>query len=245
MKRIAIIDDEADARQALRSLLELSPDIEIAGEAGGVESGFTLLRDARPHAVFLDISMNDGSGFDLLDRFPKPPFQVVFVTAHDAFALRAFRYNALDYLMKPIDPQELLRALERINSDFRMEDLARQLDELLRDMRQRKLEKIALYTQDGLTYLRLNQIVHLQSDGSYTTFFLHNRERHIVSRPIGEYEDMLAADGFFRIHQSHIVNLHFVKRVLREDGGYVEMETGAKLPIARRRKEEFLRRLEG
>jgi two-component system, LytTR family, response regulator len=245
MKRIAIIDDEADARQGLRSLVELIPDIEIAGEADSVESGFVMLRDTRPNAVFLDISMNDGTGFDLLDRFPKPPFQIVFITAHDEFALRAFRYNALDYLMKPIDPQELLRAVERIGAGFRMEDLARQLDELLKDIRQRKLEKIALHTQEGLTYLRVNEIVHLQSDGSYTTFFTQNRERHVVSRSIREYEDLLSGDGFFRIHQSHIINLHFVKRVLREDGGYVEVATGAKLPIARRRKEEFLKLLEG
>jgi two-component system, LytTR family, response regulator len=246
MKQIAIIDDEKDAREVLRTLLEWCPGVEVVGEADGVASGYALLQQLRPTAVFLDISMNDGTGFDLLDKFPQPPCQIVFVTAHDAFALRAFRYHALDYLMKPIDPKELLRAVERISAGHRMEDLARQLAALLEGMKTRKLEKVALHAQEGLIYLRTDQIVHLQSEGSYTTFYMLGQERHVASRSIKEFEDMLCGEeGFFRIHQSHIVNLSFVKRVLREDGGYAQMETGAKLPIARRRKEEFLQALGG
>lgn len=243
MKRIALIDDEADARKVLRELLQWCPGVEIAGEADSVASGLALLRETRPDAVFLDISMNDGTGFDLLDKFPQAPCQVVFVTAHDQFALRAFRYNALDYLVKPIDPKELLRAVERISNGFRVEDLSRQLASLLQSMQERKLEKIALYTQKGLIFLRTERIVHLQSEGSYTTFFTIENERYMVSRSIKEYETLLADAGFFRIHQSFLVNLAFVKGVLREEGGYAEMENGTKLPIARRRKDEFLKLL--
>lgn len=243
MKRIALIDDEADARLVLRELLEWCPGVEIAGEADSVASGFELLREARPDAVFLDISMNDGTGFDLLDKFPQAPCQVVFVTAHDQFALRAFRYNALDYLMKPIDPRELLRAVERIGAGYRLDDLSPKIASLLQNMKERKLEKIALHTQEGLIFLRTERIVYLKSEGSYTTFFLSGNERYVISRSIKEYETMLADAGFFRIHQSYLVNLSFVKRVLREDGGYAEMENGTKLPIARRRKDEFLKLL--
>lgn len=245
MKRIAIIDDEEDARKVLRELLSWYKDVEVVGEAEGVTAGLQLLQANHLDAVFLDISMNDGTGFDLLDMFSQPPCQIVFVTAHDTFALRAFRYNALDYLMKPIDPRELLRAVERIGLGLHMSDLSRQLATLLEVMKTRKLEKIALHASDALIYLRTNQIIHLQSEGSYTTFYMLGQERHVASRSIKEFEDMLCSEaGFFRIHQSHVVNLSFVKRVLREDGGYAQMENGAKLPIARRRKEEFLQALE-
>lgn len=240
MKRIAIIDDEADARQALRSLLELCPGVEICGEADSAASGFEMLKKAQPHAVLLDISMGDASGFDLLDKFPKVPFRVIFTTAHDEFALRAFRYNALDYLLKPIDPRELMRAIERIEIDRQMGEFNLKIQQLLDNMKRRELDKIAISSQEGLVFLRLDHLIRLESEGNYTTFFMANKEKYVASKPIKEYEEMLPADVFFRTHQSHIVQMAFIKKILKEDGGYAEMEDGSKIPIARRRKEEFL-----
>lgn len=240
MKRIAIIDDEPDARQALHTMLNmLCPDAEICGEADGVQSGYVLIRQRRPHAVLLDISMEDGTAFDLLDKFPHPEFQVIFTTAHDEFALKAFRYHALDYLLKPINPEALAQAIDRIKPEL-PEGIPAQISNLLESARTRQLNKITLTSQEGMVFLQLDQIVRLESEGSYTTFYLLNKERHIITRPMKDFEELLPETVFFRLHQSHIINLFFVKKILREDGGYALLEDGAKVPVARRRKDALM-----
>ncbi len=240
MKRIAIVDDEQDARQALRTLLETyCPDVEVCGEADSVESAFALIRQTQPDAILLDISMEDGTGFDLLDKFQRTSFQVIFTTAHDEFALKAFRYHALDYLLKPINPVELAQTIDLLKIE-NQEDYQTRINNLLESARTRQLDKITLTSQEGMVFLNLDQIVRLESDGSYTSFYLPDKERHLIARPMKDFEDLLIGHDFFRIHQSHIVQLSFVKKVLREDGGYALMEDGFKAPIARRRKEEFL-----
>ena len=240
MKRIAIIDDEQDARQMLRSMImSLCPDVDICGEADNVHSAFMMIRQSRPHAILLDNSMEDGSGFDLLDKFENPDFQVIFTTAFDEFALRAFRYHAQDYLLKPINPVELSQALDRITTHSPLE-ASTQLSDLINSVRSGQLKKITLTSLEGLVFLNLDEIVRLESDGSYTIFYMINQDRHIVSRPMREFEELLPSREFFKLHQSHLVQLSFVKRVLREDGGLALMEDGSKVPIARRRKDEFL-----
>jgi len=240
MKRIAIIDDEANARMGLRTLLDsFCPDVEICGEADSVESGYQLIRQSKPHGVLLDISMEDGTGFDLLDKFINPSFQVIFTTAHDEFALKAFRYHALDYLLKPINPVELVQTIDRLTVEV-PEEYPTQINNLLESNRTRQFDKIAITSLEGVAFLRLDQIVRLESDASYTTFYLSNKERHLIARPMKDFEDLLPEDDFFRLHQSHLVHLSFVKKILREDGGYALMEDDSKVPIARRRKEAFL-----
>lgn len=241
MKRIAIIDDEQDARVSLRILLNtLCPDVEICGEADSVASAYILIRQTQPHGLLLDISMEDGTGFDLLDKFAIPDFQVIFTTAYDEFALKAFRYHALDYLLKPINPVELAETIDRIRIK-QPEDYSTKISNLLESNRSQKLDKIALTSLEGMVFLHLNQIVHLESEGSYTTFHLLNLERHLIARPMKEFEELLPESNFFKLHQSHIINLSLVKKLLREDGGYALMENGHKIPIARRRKENFLK----
>ena len=240
MKRIAIIDDEPDARQALRTLLAtLCPDVEICGEADSVQSAYALLRQSQPHGVLLDISMEDGTGFDLLDKFPRPSFQVIFTTAHDEFAIKAFRYHALGYLLKPINPVELAQTIDRVKM-VTPEGYPARIGNLLESVHTRRLDKITLTSQEGMVFLRLDEIVRLESQGSYTTFYMLNNDRHVISHPMKYYEDLLPQDRFFKLHQSHLVNLSFVNKILREDGGYALMEDGCKVPIARRRKDEFL-----
>ncbi|HMQ47391.1 MAG TPA: LytTR family DNA-binding domain-containing protein [Saprospiraceae bacterium] len=240
MKRIAIIDDEADARQALRTMLaSFCPEVEVCAEAGSVESAYMLIRNSQPHALLLDISLDGGTGFDLLDKFPHPTFQVIFTTAHDEFAIKAFRYHALDYLLKPINPMELAQAIDRISVKI-PDDLATRMEHLIESARTRKIEKMTLSGSEGIVFLPVNQISHLESDGSYTTFFMMSNERHLIAKPMREFEELLPENQFFKIHQSHMVNLAYVKKILREDGGYALMENGSKVPIARRRKDEFL-----
>ena len=240
MKRIIIVDDEADARQLLHSMITtLCPDVEICGEADSVESAYVLIRQTHPHAVLLDISLEEENSFDLLDKFKQPTFQVIFTTAHDEFALKAFRYHALDYLLKPINPVELAQTIDRIEVGAN-NNYPNRVKNLLESTRSGQLNKIALSSQEGMVFLRLNQIIRIESEGSYSTFHLLNQERHVVSRPMREFEELLPKDLFFKLHQSHLINLTFVKKILREEGGYALMEEGCKIPIARRRKDEFL-----
>lgn len=240
MKRVAIVDDEADARQLLRNMIStLCPDVEICGEADSVDSAYVLIRQTRPHAVLLDISLEEENSFDLLDKFQQPEFQIIFTTAHDEFALKAFRYHALDYLLKPINPVELAQTIDRIIPET-SNNYTLRVKNLLESRRSGQLNKITLNSQEGLIFLRLDQIIRIESEGSYSTFHLLNQERHVVSRPMREFEELLPKDLFFKLHQSHLINLSFVKKILREDGGYALMEEGYKIPIARRRKDEFL-----
>lgn len=243
MKRIAIIDVNHEARQLLRKMLEFyCPDVQVCGEATGIEDGFTLIRQTNPIGVLLAITLKDGTGFDLLDRFPRPVFRVIFTSPEAEFALKAFRYRALDYLLEPINPVELSQAMDRLDptkSGF--------VDERVNDLTRppfRSQSKITLHCLEGLIFLPLDQIIHLESDGCYTTFFMTNFERHIVSRPLKDFEDLLPGECFFRVHQSHLIRLAYVRKILRENGGYAVMEDGYKVPIARRRKMEFLARVQ-
>ncbi|MBK8562468.1 MAG: response regulator transcription factor [Saprospiraceae bacterium] len=240
MRRIAIIDDEAHARQMLRTMLErISPSIEIVGEADGVSTGLQLIRDTRPDAVLLDITMEDGTGFELLDFFPELDFKVIFTTAHDEFALRAFEYAAVDYLLKPIQNKALMRAMERIG-ETPHPLFSDKIKLLLEHAKQHTPNNLTLHTQEGLIIIKLHQILYLEAENSYTTFYLSDGEKQVVSKPIGDFEAHLPVELFFRIHQSYLVNLEAVRKILKEEGATVVMCNGTKLPLARRRKEAFI-----
>lgn len=240
-----IIDDEPTARATLRSLLQaVYPALSIIDEADGVTSGLELLRGLRPDVLLLDVQLRDGTGFDLLDQLPDLDYHLIFVTAYEEFAIRAFRYHALDYLIKPIDPDELLAVCRKLEKERENKLTDHRLRLLLESLQSGQIENLALSTSEGMIYLKLKEIVRLESEGNYTFFHTDRREKVIVSRGLKEFEDILPSALFFRTHQSHIVNLREVRKVLREDGGYALMGDDAKVPIARRKKEDFLRRLE-
>lgn len=243
MKAI-IVDDEQDARAVLQSIAAAyCPEIEFVGEADSVQSGFLLIRQLQPEVVFLDIKMQDGTGFDLLDFFPQPTFQVVFTTAHDAFALRAFRYHAMDYLLKPLSPIEFIAAADRLKIGA-IAAQAPLLGALKLSFQEKKLEKIAVSTSDGISYLQLEQILRLESDGNYTTFVMDSGEKVLVSRGLKDFEDLLPEMDFYRVHQSHLIQLRQVRKFLKEDGGYALMSNGDKIPVSRRKKDAFLELLQ-
>jgi len=243
MKSI-IIDDEAKARSALRlSLQNFCPNVEVVGEADGVNSGWQIIKEKEPHLVFLDIHINGGIGFEILDKFEQPTFKVIFITAYDEFALKAFRYNAMDYLLKPIDPDELIEAVKKISQHKISDILSEQINNLLEVSQKKVFDKIALTTSEGTNFLKLKDIIKLVSDGSYTTFHTYSGEELTVSRGIKEFETLLPTDTFCRTHQSYMVNIDFVKKILKEDGGYVLLENEDKVPVARRRKNDLMERL--
>lgn len=245
MKKVAIIDDESLARENLKNLIrEYCPNIEVIGEAEGVESGCQLIQNLQPDAVFLDVAMQDGTGFDLLDRFTEYSFQVIFQTAFDEFAVKAFKYSAVDYLLKPVGVGELVKAVNKISNKRNQAEIAQQLASLIHLNKKKTFEKIVLNSNEGMHFVEIADIVRLQSDVNYTTFYLDSGERITVTKTIKSFEELLPENHFFRPHQSFIVGLQYVKKVLREDGGYALMKDGAKIPISRRKKDRFIMALQ-
>lgn len=241
--KLVIVDDEADARSTLKLLLtQYCPDIELVGEAGDVPAGVALIRGVDPDIVLLDIHLREATGFELLNKFSNPSFVVIFITAFDSYALKAFHYCALDYLLKPVDPDRLIQAIDKANSSIEKEySFKQQIDNLKDISRNKVFEKIALPSSEGISFVHLNDIIYLKSDANYTIFHSKNNERVMVSKSLKEYEDFLPEEIFFRTHQSYIVNIQFIKKVLKEDGGYALLENGDKIPISRRKKEAFLK----
>ncbi len=213
---VVIIDDESRARSLLKSLLtEVCPEMQLIGEADGVSTGLELLAKVKPETIFLDIRMKDGDGFDLLDKLPDLSYHVVFVTAYDEYAKTAFRYNAFDYLTKPIDIEELAKLCTQIKKERTKKLTQETLHHLVRSIRSKKIENIRLPMTTEDVYLKLSEVIRLQSDGSYCTFFTGREKSYVIARSLLHYENILPGEMFFRIHQSHLIILHHVFKVLR------------------------------
>lgn len=240
--RVVIIDDEAGARNNLRTLIHSRfPEIEVLGEADGVSTGQKLIETSRPDLAFLDVQMQDGTGFDLLAGLTRDDLQVVFVSAHDHFAITAIKFSAIDYLLKPVEEEELRVTLEKIRQYREGNDIKMKLELLLGNLR--RVDKIALPSFQGIEFVRLDDIIRCESDNNYTMFYLTGGTKILVSKTLREYEDMLEARGFFRTHKSHIINLKYLKKYIKGEGGSVILDDGSEVLVSRRRKEDFLRML--
>lgn len=235
-----IIDDESKARNALRNLLEqhCSDKVIVIGEADCVQKGLEAVQSLKPDLVFLDVQMPDGTGFDLLEQLQEVNFKLIFASAFDKFAITAFKFSALDYLLKPVEAEYLIEACSRLEETDRFKELNKKLEILMSN--KNSFEKIALPTLDGIIFVKIKEIIRCESDNNYTGIFLKSGERIMVSRTLKEYDDMLSPFNFFRIHKSHLINLSFLNRYKKGEGGFVIMEDGAELEVSRRRKEEFL-----
>ena len=239
--RICLIDDEPPCRDALRIFLEMGcPEAVVVGEAGSLAEGKALVQQARPDVLLLDVDLGDGTGFDLLNHFPKPAFRVIFTTAHDEFALRAFRYSAVDYLLKPVDPEELVAAVRRVLIPGDAPSQQRQLQQLSHHASTRTFDRITLNTGSGLLFIRTAEIMRLEAQGNYSFVFLENGERHLAAQSLATFEEMLPAPPFFRAHQSHMVNTRFVRKLAKDEGDSLLMMDRSVIPLARRRKEAFM-----
>ena len=239
--RILIVDDEALCRDALRIFLSTGcPEAAIVGDAASVAEATERLNDLSPDLILLDVDLGDGTGFDLLDRFFRPNFKVIFTTAHDEFALRAFRYSALDYLLKPVDPEELIASVRKVAITNKPEEYQRQLDQLRHNTSTRSFDRITLNTGDGLLFIGTAEITRLEAQGNYSFVFLENGERHLAAQSLAGFEEMLPAPPFFRAHQSHLVNTAFVRKLAKEEGDNLIMADKSIIPLARRRKEAFM-----
>ncbi|MCD4789227.1 MAG: LytTR family DNA-binding domain-containing protein [Bacteroidales bacterium] len=234
-----IIDDESKARNALKNLLNKHcENIHVVDEADCVKAGVEKIQNLNPDVVFLDVQMPDGTGFDLLEQLPEINFKIIFVSAYDKFAIQAFKFSAIDYILKPVEPEQLIEACSRLSEDDKYSEINKKLEVLLTN--RNSFEKITLPTIDGIIFVKIKEITRCESDNNYTNIFLNNGEKIIVSKTLKEYDEMLSPFNFFRIHKSHLINLKYLERYKKGEGGYVIMEDGAELEVSRRRKEDFL-----
>ncbi|MFY0591542.1 LytR/AlgR family response regulator transcription factor [Roseivirga sp.] len=230
-----IVDDELNNRENLFGLLsKYCPKIEIIGQASSVVEAKTLINTTSPEVVFLDIEMPGANGFSLLEHFPNQNFQVIFITAYDSYALKAIKFSALDYILKPIDKEELIGAVEKIkslteNDNRKLKNLGHFLNG--------ETKKIALSLIDEVRLIDIDKIVRIEADNNYSTFVLQHGERIIVSKNLGHFYDLLKDHGFSRVHQSHLINQKFLERYVRKDGGYLVMENQDEVPVSRTQKQ--------
>jgi two-component system, LytTR family, response regulator len=242
MKKAIIIDDELRARTTLTNFIKkYCPEIDLIGEAEGVKQGIKLIKDTQPDLVFLDVRMNDGSGFDLLDHIPEKNFQLIFTTAYEEYALKAFKYSAIDFLVKPIDPDELTTAVKKVISESQNKQMnGEKLATLSYNLHNRANPRLAISDTKGIMMVAVEDIIYCKSDNNYTTIALKNGQNIVASKLLKEFEDMLSGLNFFRIHNSFIVNLHHVVRYIKGEGGQVIMSDKSELEVSRRKKLEFL-----
>ncbi len=250
--RTVLIDDNPHAIQILKDdLAKMFPEVEIVGEADGVVQGAKVLRKTLPDLLLLDIQMGDGTGFDLLEIVPDIRFQLIFTTAHDEHAIRAFRFAAVDYLLKPIDPEELRHAVERAKKHLAfangvLPSQQVQLPVLKEHFQKNETPKtIALHTAEKIHIARLEDLLRLEASGNYTQVYFQDGTRLLLTKTLKEFDQMLEEAGFLRVHQTHLVNFSHIREFIKTDGGYIVMADGAKIPVAVRKKAEVLGRLEG
>ena len=238
-----LIDDDKHLRQGLTALLErYTNEIQIIGEAESVKTGVVVLEKLKPQVIFLDIHLSDGTGFDILEQLKgKINAHIVFITAHEQYALKAFKFSALDFILKPVDPEELQNSIMKIKDAVGKTNSFDHIDLLLENIRKKvdNFKRIALSTSDGIHLFEVADIIRCEAKGNYTEFFIKNHKPVLISKTLKEYEEMLTEHGFERIHQSHLINLSYLKSYIKADGGYVIMADNTKISIAQSKKERL------
>ncbi|MFI5135498.1 MAG: LytR/AlgR family response regulator transcription factor [Chitinophagales bacterium] len=247
--QVILIDDEKNGLNALASLInKYVPQANVVAQCNSAKEGIEAIHKLNPeekNLVFLDIEMPYQNGFEMLEEVKDTEFEVIFTTAFQQYAIKAFKYNAADYLLKPIDPSELKSAVERIEQRFALKEKG-SVKKLLSNLHQSMHEendRIALHTSEGIELISPMQIVRCEAQQSYTLFILADKSRILISKNIGEMETLLPANIFMRVHKSHIINVRFIRKYMRSDGGQLLMSDGELVDISRFRKEEILSRL--
>lgn len=244
MIKAIIIDDIPQAIELLRSdLKNYCPEIEVIGDAPSVVAGTKLLKQLNPDVVFLDIELQDGTGFDILEILGDINFKIVFTTASDEHAIKAFRFSAIDYLLKPINPEELQDAVKKLKES--KPDSKESIDLLLDTVKERnRPRKLALHTLDKIQVTEIQDIIRCESSGNYTTFYFTDKQNLLVTKTLKEYEKLLDEHGFVRVHQSHLVNVDQIKEYVKTEGGYLVMKDGAHVSVSVRKKPAVVKLLD-
>lgn len=243
--RTLIVEDELHQQQRLSSLLSLFPEFKIAGVASHLEEAKVMIETHSPDLVFLDVMLPPHTSFELLSSLHRIPFDIIFTTSFEEYAVRAFRLSAIDYLLKPVVEEELAAALDKFKQKKSTQDSSMQIKNLLANLQtpQASQSKVALPTLTGYIFIPIKDIVRCESDNTYTTFFMLDKRKVVVSKTLKECEQMLTDYHFFRVHNSHLINMDYITEYIKGEGGIVKMSDGSQIDVSRRRKDEFLRQL--
>jgi two-component system LytT family response regulator len=245
MIKAIIVDDELDCCETIAALLEsFCPDVELTGiYHNGVEA-LPIILQKQPDLVFLDVEMPKMNGFEMLEQLPQVNFDIIFTTSYDQYALKAIRFSAIDYLLKPIDREELQKAVQKVRMRSQR-NISQQVEILMQKLHQpaKAIGKIALPTMEGLQMIPVNSIISCESDSNYTILLLKNRKRLIISTTLKEIEEVLEDHSFVRVHRSYLVNLNEVEKYVKGEGGYLIMSDGSMIDVSRNKKEFLLKKL--
>lgn len=239
-----IVEDMPQARILLEhDLTTLCPEIEIIGTADSVVSASKLISTSMPDIIFLDIALGDGTGFDILEIFPNLSSKIIFITAFDEYAIRAFRFSAVDYLLKPIDPELLVKAIAKAKNSFNNSE---KLDVLRETVKTSKFmpSRISLHTIDRIVVVNISDIIRCEADANNTWFYLENKEKIYVTKTLKHFENLLLDYNFIRVHQSHLINFNYIKEFSKKDGGFIRMKNGNEIPVSVRKRPIILQMFE-
>lgn len=245
--RAVIAEDEPRNVENLRKILENHcDDVEVVGTADSVKSAVDIIKKTNPHVLFLDIEMPPHKGFEVLEQFPTINFDVIFITAHEEYALQAIKFAALDYLLKPISIEEVKQSLKKVNRNRngQSNELAAILKEYLKD-KENTFSKIVIPSNDGYNVVDLTNIVYCEACDSYTKIHTDENKVHLISKPLKEYDELLSDKGFYRVHKSYLVNVNHIRKIIKGIGAAVIMSDNTNIPISMRKKDEFFQSLKG
>ncbi|WP_373517992.1 LytR/AlgR family response regulator transcription factor, partial [Pricia sp.] len=224
MIKTIIIDDEHYGRQSLQQAVEqYCPEVAILQICESPEAGIAAINALKPDLVFLDVQMPNMSGFDVLQKLSPIDFEVIFVTSYDQYAIKAIKFSAIDYLLKPVDVDDLIHAVKRTKENLQKNGKRQRYQSVLHNLNYAsgKIEKLAVPTLDGIDFFRTDDIIYCEADGSYTTLYLSGKQKQVISKNLKDFENLLSGSGFCRVHNSHLINLSHVKKYIKGDGGYV------------------------
>ncbi|MEO8117472.1 MAG: LytTR family DNA-binding domain-containing protein [Bacteroidota bacterium] len=244
MTKAVIIEDEMHSREFLKNLLqEFHPELTVAGTAEDVQAAVKLIDLEKPRIIFLDIEMQAGTGFDVLQQIESYPCDIIFTTAYDHYAIKAIKFSAIDYLLKPIDIDELNKAIEKVLEKNKSTAAHTNIEMLLNNLKNIKAGNptITLATSEGLEFVPVKNIIRVEAAGAYTTFHLKVGKKIMVSKNLKEYENLLEGHEFMRVHNSHVINLNEVKKFIKSDGGYIIMNDDSQVVLSPKKRDEFLK----
>lgn len=245
MLQTIIIDDEARSRESLKNMVtNFCPGVEVRALCQNIAESVVAIEQYKPDFIFLDIQMKRETGFDLFAQVPKVDFDVIFTTAHAEYAIQAIKFSAVDYLLKPINIDELKKAVQKVEQK-QNDTLNDRIGHLLSNLKQNNTRKykLALPSMEGITFVTIEDILYCRASGNYTEIVVNDGKKHVVSRQLREYEDLLLDQNFFRIHHSSLVNMDAIRNYVKGDGGYVVMSDNTSLDVSRRKKDAFLERV--